>query len=208
VPLDSSCGPLSENPGHHSPKKTKRTIQPEDAFEDTAFERGFEIVNLNSYMVYFLVSVDDHRYNGRVDCPSNMVDELGCCGTAEFTCQGSKPCIHESWVCDGHPDCADVADKAYGICSTSSSGSGSGNLRYLFYYMLLRLEKREKAKDSFLGMYLPSSYLFSNSSPNIRPLHSKILSFENFRYNIYSLFICGLHFLVELKDSKQPTIYS
>jgi hypothetical protein len=68
-----------------------------------------------------------------------MEDELGCCGTAEVTCQGGKPCIHESWVCDGRPDCADVADEAYSICSTSSSGSSSGDLRYLFDYILFFL---------------------------------------------------------------------
>jgi hypothetical protein len=68
-----------------------------------------------------------------------MEDELGCGGMAKFPCQGGKHCIHESWVCDGHPDCADGADEAYGICSTSSSGSGSGDARYLFYYILFFL---------------------------------------------------------------------
>ncbi len=36
--------PLSENPNHH-PKK-KKAVQPEDAFKDTAFKPGFEIVKL------------------------------------------------------------------------------------------------------------------------------------------------------------------
>jgi hypothetical protein len=40
VPLDRSWLPLSEDP---DPKK-KQTVQPGDAFEDTAFKPGFEIV--------------------------------------------------------------------------------------------------------------------------------------------------------------------
>ncbi len=40
--LDRSWLPLSENPDHRPQKK--RTVQPEDAFEDTAFQPGFEIV--------------------------------------------------------------------------------------------------------------------------------------------------------------------
>jgi hypothetical protein len=33
----------SENPKHHPPKKT---VQPKDAFEDTAYKLGFEIVKI------------------------------------------------------------------------------------------------------------------------------------------------------------------
>jgi hypothetical protein len=43
MPIDRSWLPLSENPDHHL---EKRTVQPRDAFEDTAFKPGFEIVKL------------------------------------------------------------------------------------------------------------------------------------------------------------------
>jgi hypothetical protein len=39
ISLDST---LSENPCHHPPKEG--TVQPRDAFEDTAFKPGFKIV--------------------------------------------------------------------------------------------------------------------------------------------------------------------
>jgi hypothetical protein len=42
-PLNRFWLPVSENPDHHPKKKT---IQPEDAFEDTAFNPWFEIVKL------------------------------------------------------------------------------------------------------------------------------------------------------------------
>jgi hypothetical protein len=42
VLFDRSQLPLSENPNHH--QKKKQAVQPEDAFEDTAFKSGFEIV--------------------------------------------------------------------------------------------------------------------------------------------------------------------
>jgi hypothetical protein len=40
-PLGTSRLPLSENPDHH-PETI--TVQPEDAFEDTTFKLGFDIV--------------------------------------------------------------------------------------------------------------------------------------------------------------------
>jgi hypothetical protein len=46
VPLVGLDSLLSENRDHHLQKKTKkkRNVQPGDAFEDTAFKPGFEIV--------------------------------------------------------------------------------------------------------------------------------------------------------------------
>ena len=41
---------------------------------------------------------------------------LSAMGTAEFTCQGGKYCIHEPWVCDGHTDSADEVSV---ICSSN-----------------------------------------------------------------------------------------
>jgi hypothetical protein len=41
VPLDRSWLLLSKNPDYYP---QKRTVQPGEAFEDTAFEPGFEIV--------------------------------------------------------------------------------------------------------------------------------------------------------------------
>jgi hypothetical protein len=41
VPLDTSWLPLSEHPDHHP---QKQAVQFGDAFEDTAFKPGFEIV--------------------------------------------------------------------------------------------------------------------------------------------------------------------
>jgi hypothetical protein len=48
VQLDRSWFPPSENPDNHPQKKKKtkkkKTVQPRDAFEDTALKLGFEIV--------------------------------------------------------------------------------------------------------------------------------------------------------------------
>ncbi len=41
MPLGRTWFPLSENPDYHT---QKGTIQPGDAFEDTGFQPGFEIV--------------------------------------------------------------------------------------------------------------------------------------------------------------------
>ena len=46
---------------------------------------------------------------------------VGGCGSDQFTCGpgAERPCIPESWVCDGDNDCGDSSDEDSQLCGRS-----------------------------------------------------------------------------------------
>lgn len=48
---------------------------------------------------------------------TNAPEPVSSCLSKEFKCPDHLTCIHQTWVCDGDPDCPDGADESPQLCT-------------------------------------------------------------------------------------------